>query len=298
MSRNKLYPNTTQVFNFIFDYMMSLLSGSEFKVMMFFLRQTYGFNRYNKVGYALKQIAEGIVSEKGKRITFGTGLHVNSVQTAIDKLVAYGILKIKRGDFEKCVCNMYALTFMDDDFDLKAIFEKVAIVTNFSTESYQKMLRDHTNYCDDTIPKNVISCNQEKPRRNQGEGYPLQDAAPIDAEPFIKISRLFEKRWALMPKLKFRDAANEIYNRVNPSDEELEDIINSKSDIEWVLEALNRLEHKKRKSAFTSKETALRRELRELNKKMDACTVEAEWHVMDKRFQEIRNTLFSMGLKA
>jgi predicted phage replisome organizer len=115
---------------------------------------------------------------------------------------------------------------------------------------------------------------------------------------FERLFKLYEKRWTAFFPTYYREQAIAIIERVQPTDDELTTIINAVSKPEWILERINGLENKKRKVAEAGKETALRKELRELNKKMDACTVESEWHVMDKRFQEIRNTLFSMGLKA
>ena len=109
---NNFLPNTTQVPNIIFDKIMAHLTGSEFKVLLFFVRQRYGFQKFTgQFGYAIKQICEGIKRSDGTTICEGTGLSnrqvLNSLKTLKEK---YHLIKMKHGDFKGKICNKYELT--------------------------------------------------------------------------------------------------------------------------------------------------------------------------------------------
>jgi hypothetical protein len=163
MKSNPNIPNTTQVPNYVLDVMMSCLSGAEFKVLMFFIRQTYGFMKYNhKVSYSLNQISKGMKSlTTGEYIFHGTGVSTRQVQSAIDKLNSnYELITVEYGDFVKAKATKYKLN-LDAD-----IAEKILSITD--EQSRQKLPRqklpcDHGNNCHDTTAKIAISGNQEKP---------------------------------------------------------------------------------------------------------------------------------------
>ena len=110
MNDNLLIANTTQIPNVILDEWMTHLSGSEFKVVMYVARRTYGFG---KVGddISIDQIAEGIKKADGSRLDKGTGLSRASVIRAVASLKNKKVLKKgrnsdgRRGD----TANTYAL---------------------------------------------------------------------------------------------------------------------------------------------------------------------------------------------
>ena len=108
---NNFIPNTTQVPNIIFDKIMTHLTGSELKVLLFFIRQRYGFQKFTgQFSYAIKQICEGIKKNDGTIICHGTGLSnrqvLNSLKTLKEK---YHLIKMKHGDFQNKICNKYEL---------------------------------------------------------------------------------------------------------------------------------------------------------------------------------------------
>lgn len=80
-----LIPNSTQIPDVILDEWMSELSGSQFKVVMYIARRTYGF-RKEADAISLSQICAGIVKKNGEVLDKGTGLAKSTVITAIDKL--------------------------------------------------------------------------------------------------------------------------------------------------------------------------------------------------------------------
>lgn len=102
-------PNTTPVPNVILDWMMAGLNGAQFKVLMFFVRQKYGFaskrsdstvefefnisNIQNGIAFKLK-LPEG--DKTWKRVCAGTGLSRDAVSSAIKDLSRLEYLEITR----------------------------------------------------------------------------------------------------------------------------------------------------------------------------------------------------------
>ena len=82
MNNNLFNPNFTQVPNFILDFMMADTSCSEFKVLMYVCRRTYGFHKKSDK-IAISQIIDGITDRDGKVLDKGTGLGRRTVINAI-----------------------------------------------------------------------------------------------------------------------------------------------------------------------------------------------------------------------
>ncbi len=77
---HRLFPNSTQIPNVIFDKWMPHLSGAEFKVVMFIARKTYGWGeRPDTISIA--------------QMATGTGLSARAVEGAVLTLTGKGILK-------------------------------------------------------------------------------------------------------------------------------------------------------------------------------------------------------------
>jgi len=160
---NPNIPNTTQVPNYVLDVMMSCLSGAEFKVLMFFIRQTYGFMKYNhKVSYSLTQISMGMKkATTGEYIFHGTGVSTRQIQTAIDNLnKSYELISVEYGDFVKAKSTRYKL-----NLDANMAKNILTITDEESRQKLprQKLPRNHGNNCHDTTAKIAISGNKEKP---------------------------------------------------------------------------------------------------------------------------------------
>ncbi len=80
-----LLPNTTQVPNFVLDWIMALLTPEETKVLFYIIRRTLGFRRqWDEI--AISQIANGIVKRNGERLDLGTGLSEGTILKAISYL--------------------------------------------------------------------------------------------------------------------------------------------------------------------------------------------------------------------
>lgn len=96
-------PNSTQVPNVILDWIMGKLSGAEFKVLMFFVRQTYGFHRQGHgFSYSLTEIQNGITVTGGLQVSIGTGISRDSVLSALRNLESRGLIVVEsRGNRKK-----------------------------------------------------------------------------------------------------------------------------------------------------------------------------------------------------
>jgi len=68
-----LVPNSTQIPDVILDRWMAVLSGAEFKVLLYIARRTYGFGK-DSDDISLNQLARGIRRRDGTSLDGGTGL--------------------------------------------------------------------------------------------------------------------------------------------------------------------------------------------------------------------------------
>jgi DNA-binding MarR family transcriptional regulator len=84
-------PNGTIIPDEIFDYLMPILTESEFKCLMYIARRTFGFKK-DADTISIKQMAEGITTLDGKILDRGTGLAKASVARGVKGLVEKGIV--------------------------------------------------------------------------------------------------------------------------------------------------------------------------------------------------------------
>jgi len=127
---SRFIPNTTQVPNIVLDWMMAELSGAEFKTLMFFIRQRYGFLRFTgDFRYSIQQIAEGIFreitnEETGDRelvqVCAGTGMSRDTVAGAVASLAGKRLIVHKSGKDRK-VCNSYELLIDEHEEPMRKI---------------------------------------------------------------------------------------------------------------------------------------------------------------------------------
>lgn len=93
-------PKYTQVPDDLFDELMSELSGSELKVLLYVIRRTFGFKKDSDL-ISLSQMVSGIVKKDGTILDKGTGLSKEGVSKALKSLVEKGILMKNRKHSEK-----------------------------------------------------------------------------------------------------------------------------------------------------------------------------------------------------
>jgi phage replication O-like protein O len=86
-----LIPNSTQIPDLILDRWMAELSGSEFKVLLYVARRTYGFGKESD-NISLNQMASGIRRRDGTILDLGTGLSRSGVKSACNGLIQRGVL--------------------------------------------------------------------------------------------------------------------------------------------------------------------------------------------------------------
>jgi hypothetical protein len=90
-----LIPNTTQMPNVMLDEWMAELSGSEWKVICYIARHTYGFQK-EADGISLSQMLNGIAKRDGTRLDKGVGLTKKPLLQALRQLQALGKIKADR----------------------------------------------------------------------------------------------------------------------------------------------------------------------------------------------------------
>ena len=107
------FPTTTPVPDEVFDVLMHLLTGAEFKVLLYICRRTFGFKKRND-DISLAQMINGIVTRGGKVLDRGTGLSKDSVSRAVKSLEQKGVIlrnrnrSTEKGDEP----TTYALNFL------------------------------------------------------------------------------------------------------------------------------------------------------------------------------------------
>src|SRR5262249_55806789 len=81
----------TQVPDVVFDELMPLLSGAEFKVLLYVIRRTLGFRKASD-DISIKQIMRGITTREGVVLDRGTGLSKGAVIRAMKRPVEMRVL--------------------------------------------------------------------------------------------------------------------------------------------------------------------------------------------------------------
>lgn len=100
----------------IIDEIMPTLKGAEFKVLMYIVRKTFGFRKYEGDNIPLSQIVSGTKRKDGTYLDRGTGLAKSAVLDALKLLERAGIIKVKRTRTEDGLrqINYYSLNTRTD----------------------------------------------------------------------------------------------------------------------------------------------------------------------------------------
>jgi hypothetical protein len=125
---NHFFPNTTQTPDVILDRWLAVLNGSEFKVLMYLVRRTYGFGKRDGDAISLKQMVSGIRrTTDGTPLDWGVGLDKDTVLGALSVLVGLGMVvrTQQRGEKQEYTPTHYAINLsapmLDRDEAIKAI---------------------------------------------------------------------------------------------------------------------------------------------------------------------------------
>lgn len=78
--------NFTGIPNVFFDEILPHLKEGELKVMLYIFRHTYGWQK-DRDCISVSQFVNGIVTKRGKRLDWGTGLVESTVKAAISSVV-------------------------------------------------------------------------------------------------------------------------------------------------------------------------------------------------------------------
>jgi hypothetical protein len=105
-------PNYTPTPDALFDQLLSVLSESELKVLLYVVRRTFGF-RKDADAISISQMVSGITTKDGRVLDRGTGLSKSSVRRGVQGLVDKGVLLVSQarsseGDYD---VNTYRLHF-------------------------------------------------------------------------------------------------------------------------------------------------------------------------------------------
>jgi hypothetical protein len=84
--------NTTPVPDILFDELLSILSGSELKVLLYIMRRTWGFKK-DADHIALSQFEHGIVTRDGRVLDRGCGLNRETICKALKSLEKLGCIE-------------------------------------------------------------------------------------------------------------------------------------------------------------------------------------------------------------
>lgn len=111
-------PNYTQVPDVVFDELLSELSESELKVLLYIIRRTFGFKKESDT-ISLRQMTDGIVKRDGQRLDRGAGVSKTSAVRGVNGLLDKGIIvAVRRRSAEKGdQPTVYQLRFRDGDSD-------------------------------------------------------------------------------------------------------------------------------------------------------------------------------------
>jgi hypothetical protein len=85
----------TPVPDAVFDYWLSILSGSELKVLLYIVRRTLGFGKVSDA-ISFTQFERGITTSEGKVLDKGCGLHRETISLALRTLEEKGCIKSQK----------------------------------------------------------------------------------------------------------------------------------------------------------------------------------------------------------
>lgn len=90
---SRLIPNTTQTPNLYIDRAMALLTGAEFKTLLYAVRRIMGFHLTSaQMGISQFMTGNGIIGHDGQPVETGTGLGKAAQMEACQALVGFGFL--------------------------------------------------------------------------------------------------------------------------------------------------------------------------------------------------------------
>ncbi len=152
----KLVPNSTQIPNFILDFIIPNITEAEVKCLLYICRRTYGFHK-ERDRISLSQFVNGIKTKEGKELDCGSGVSRPAVVEALKNFIGAGlveVIKTNRGNFYK---------INTENIDLNEVVKKV------------NQLRKLTRSGKEGLPKQVKLLNLQKKGKKEKESIALID---------------------------------------------------------------------------------------------------------------------------
>jgi hypothetical protein len=146
-------PRYTPVPDEILDLWMAHLTESEFKVLVYICRRTFGFKK-DADHISLEQIATGIVRRDGRRLDYGTGLARKSVQRGLAGLLEKGLI-VQQRTYDAAgrdQAPLYALRWRDGQIDALPAPGADNLSRVGASESPPQETEQHTDFQEDVTP--------------------------------------------------------------------------------------------------------------------------------------------------
>jgi DNA-binding Lrp family transcriptional regulator len=143
----KLIPNSTQIPNIITDKIIPRIAEAESKCLLYICRRTFGFHK-DRDRISLSQFTDGIKSNSGEQLDYGTGLSRPTVVEGLRNLAGSGIIKVIE-------------TTLGNEFELNTELLVDKYVENEVVKKINQ-LRKLTKRSKETLPKQVKLFNPQK----------------------------------------------------------------------------------------------------------------------------------------
>ena len=88
--------NFTRVPDVVFDRLLADLGGSEFKLLCYIIRHTWGYDKTTDA-IALSQFQKGITTKEGRQVDKGVGIAEKTILRCLKSLKAKGVIIIFKG---------------------------------------------------------------------------------------------------------------------------------------------------------------------------------------------------------
>ena len=108
--------NFTRVPDVVFDRLLADLSGSEFKLLCYIIRHTWGYDKTTDA-IALSQFQKGITTKEGRLVDSGVGIAEKTILRCLKTLKAKGVIIIFKGQHGHggAKVNLYGLKMATQD---------------------------------------------------------------------------------------------------------------------------------------------------------------------------------------
>jgi hypothetical protein len=139
MSKQSAFvPNSFQTPNGYVDQFMTLLTGEEYKVLIYATRRILGFQkRQDRI--SISQFTDGTRSKDGEVLDSGTGLSIETVKKCLGNLVGFGLMvRMEENDPRTNEGVLWSLQWDESQINWQALEEREAKKAKVDTEKMAK----------------------------------------------------------------------------------------------------------------------------------------------------------------